>query len=89
MVMKGEGLLICPQPRDNDLQQDSLEGLIHVLLFEDMVDQGLTSTQGNMEALKFVREAALASGAKVSRVFVSKVFIFPFHSKPKNVWLFI
>lgn len=83
MVMKGEELLICLQPRDN--QQDSLEGLTHVLLFEDMVDQGLTSTQGNMEALKYSPEAALASGAEVSCVFVSKVFAFPFHSKTKNV----
>lgn len=86
IVTKGKGLFTCPEPRENE-RQDGLDGLICVLLFEDTVDWGLTSSQGNLEGVKEVREATLASRAKVNYSFVSKGTVLPFHNRPKNMGL--
>lgn len=67
------GRLICPQATENRLQQDYLESLIYILVFEDMVDWGLTSTPGNVKGMKKVWEAALAGGTEVNCFLVSKV----------------
>lgn len=67
IVMKDKGLLISPQPGANELQGGGLNGLICVLLCENMADGGLTSTQGNLEGVKNFWDAALASGAEVTQ----------------------
>lgn len=40
IVMKDKGLLISPQPGANELQGGGLDGLICVLLCENMADGG-------------------------------------------------
>lgn len=65
--MKDKGLLISPQPGANELQEGSLDGLTCVLLCENMTVWGLTSTQGNLEGVKNLWDATLASGAEVNQ----------------------
>lgn len=86
--MKGKGMLTCPQPRQNELQQDGLDGLICILLCEDMVGWSLTSTQGNLEGMKKIWEATLASGAEVNHFCVPEVTARPFQNTPKKMRLF-
>lgn len=67
LVMKHKSLLISPQPGANELQGGSSDGLICVLLCENMADGGLTSTQGNLEGVKNFGDATLASGAEANQ----------------------
>lgn len=77
------GWIICPQARENGLQQDYLESLIYILAFGDMVDWGLTSTQGDGKGMKKVWEAALAGGTEVNCFLVSEVTTLPFHREQR------